>query len=432
MHRRFLFLWLPLLAAACTRSAAQGEFVLRVAVVGPLAPIHPLLDTTSTTLAHDLVFEQILTPDEQGVLTSRVAQRWERIDGQRYRVQLDPGRCFSDGSPVRAEDVIASLAARKLQAAVRGEWIEVDSSSSGLPVEAALLYTLVFKQTPQGFLGTGPFRLVEQTEARIALERVKRVRGRVSRVELVSFPTLRDLFIGVLGGKANAAFALDARQLYMLEDLPALKPVRSVSPHAVTVVFNTARLDAETRRRLRAGLPIDALAHVFNRDNRDGDEPVHRSWAWPSEQNLPPSRRLEILVPHFTQGLYAVALGVRRSLGKRGGEVVHLDIDGLRAREQAGDFDIAIRPILAWPEAVKALSWHSRGFFNWPHYSNPRVDAAFARGDFAAAAAELEADPPFVEVCRRERFGVVDARIKNPRLGWWGVLDTLPEWEIEE
>jgi hypothetical protein len=50
----------------------------------------------------------------------------------------------------------------------------------------------------------------------------------------------------------------------------------------------------------------------------------------------------------------------------------------------------------------------------------------------AAAKAELKADIAFIEICRRERIGVVDSRIKNPRMGWWGILDTLQDWEVDE
>jgi hypothetical protein len=60
------------------------------------------------------------------------------------------------------------------------------------------------------------------------------------------------------------------------------------------------------------------------------------------------------------------------------------------------------------------------------------VDAAFYRGDVEAARAEMERDPPFVLVCRRQRIGAVDARLKNATLGHWGLLDTLPDWEVSQ
>jgi hypothetical protein len=58
------------------------------------------------------------------------------------------------------------------------------------------------------------------------------------------------------------------------------------------------------------------------------------------------------------------------------------------------------------------------------------LDAAFDRGDIAAAAAEMEKDPPVIYICRRQHIAAVDARIRNATLGRWGLLDTLPAWEV--
>ena len=63
-------------------------------------------------------------------------------------------------------------------------------------------------------------------------------------------------------------------------------------------------------------------------------------------------------------------------------------------------------------------------------YSNPRVDAALEAGDLQAATKALEKDPPVDFICREERIAVVDARIKNAQLGPFGLLETLPEWEV--
>jgi hypothetical protein len=39
-------------------------------------------------------------------------------------------------------------------------------------------------------------------------------------------------------------------------------------------------------------------------------------------------------------------------------------------------------------------------------------------------------DPPLVLVCRRQRIAAVDARLENATLGSWGLLETLPDWEV--
>ncbi len=423
MRRSSLFLLL--VALACRRPAPPSDFVLRVAVVGPLAPLEPNVDSTSTTVAADLVMDALLAPDQQGTLTSKVLRRWERVDSRRYRIQIDPDARFSDGSPVRAEDVIASLAAKGLHGTVRGEWLEVEPETPGRLVEPELLYTAVFKRTATGFLGTGPFRFVEQTETRIALERRKPAPGRIRRVEILAFPTAREIFARVVRGDANAALGLDERQLELIDGIPTLKAFRGLAANAVTIAFNPRRLDAATRRRLVAALPMEEIAKAFS-------ERCPAAVRLPVERpDLPPGRRFEVLVASFGTSTDRAALALRRALGKRGGEITTVDFFKMEAGLKAGAFDIAIVPYVVWPQNLLPFSLQSDGPWNWTHYSNPRVDAAFARGDFAAAKAELEKDPPIIELCRRERIGVVDARIKNPRMGWFGVLDTLPDWEVE-
>ena len=39
--------------------------------------------------------------------------------------------------------------------------------------------------------------------------------------------------------------------------------------------------------------------------------------------------------------------------------------------------------------------------------------------------------PPVVLLCTPERIMVVDTRVKNPRIGPYGLLETLPDWEVQ-
>jgi hypothetical protein len=65
-------------------------------------------------------------------------------------------------------------------------------------------------------------------------------------------------------------------------------------------------------------------------------------------------------------------------------------------------------------------------------YSNARVDRALDDGDWAAAREALRDDPPGALICTRDRLAVVDARIKDPRLGPTDLLETLPDWEVAQ
>jgi hypothetical protein len=77
-----------------------------------------------------------------------------------------------------------------------------------------------------------------------------------------------------------------------------------------------------------------------------------------------------------------------------------------------------------------ALLWHSKTAFSARRYSNPRVDAALDAGDWARAQEELAEDPPVAFICLPERLAIVDARVRNARIGPYGFLETLPDWEV--
>ena len=65
-------------------------------------------------------------------------------------------------------------------------------------------------------------------------------------------------------------------------------------------------------------------------------------------------------------------------------------------------------------------------------YSNPALDSAIDAGDWAAAEAALHDDPPAAFICTRDQLAVVDARIRNPKLGPYDLLETLPDWEVTQ
>jgi hypothetical protein len=139
---------------------------------------------------------------------------------------------------------------------------------------------------------------------------------------------------------------------------------------------------------------------------------------------------VQIVAGTHDPGLARVALSLRRTLGSRGGEVSLEPPREALARQKRHDFDASIDAVLVWPPLVLGWYWRTGAAFNWADYSNPRLDAAFDRGDIAAAAAEMEKDPPVIYICRRQHIAAVDARIRNATLGRWGLLDTLPAWEV--
>jgi hypothetical protein len=413
-----LALWVSLLS--CSERAGREPLVLRIAVPGPLTRVDPRLAESNSALATDLVFQTVLHPDRDGRPRSHVARALERLGPTRFRIALDPAARFSDGSPVAFDDVARAVSLWDMTATREGEWIVLESPSGA--IEAKLFYSAVYREAGGEAIGTGPFRVVEQTPWKVDLERVRPVPGRIDRVQLVAFPSGRDTLARTLRGETNGVYGLTDRQVEFLEGVPSLKVTRTPGPQTRAVVFDHQTLSPDEIRALRAALPLGRIA------------PLACSRPELRNPNLPevagevrPGRPLTIAALVPDQATTLVGLALRRALGPRGGPIQRADPTAARGPAA----DITLRSMLVWPPVVLALSWATGSPGNTTGFSSAAVDAAFARGDVEAAAAEIDQTAPFVALCRAERIAAFDARIRNPTLGWWGVLDTLPEWEVE-
>jgi hypothetical protein len=406
--------------AACSRPATEDAFTLRIGVVGALAPLAHDTNTSATTFAQDLVFEPVLRPEGSG-FGSRVLARWERPSASRLRALVAEGLRFSDGSPVSPEDVVRAVSSVGLSARADGRWIDVESAPGGVPVEAGLLLATVFKRTAAGEIGTGAYRLVRQGAQGIVVERVTPQRGRIARVELVAFPTAREVFARALKREVNA-LTLDERQVELADGVPGLRIVRTRGPHALGVYLNPRRLDARARREIADALPIEAIEDMVQ---AKGCGPPSGRW---HAAALPRGRPLDVTVVAVESTTERAGLAIRRALGARGGNIIRVRPDeSWLARER---FVLAVDNAVVWPPIVGALYWKTNAPWNATGYSNPRYDAAVDAGDFDRAEAELQQDPPVMYLCRRERIAAVDARLRNATLGSWGFFDTLPDWEL--
>jgi len=420
--RRSLFAW-TLALAACPGPPPGRPFELRIAVAGSLAPLRPEVRSSFTTAVTDLVYEAPFRVGPQGELVPVLAERWERLGSSRFRLTMRSGVRFSDGSPLAIDDVIRSFVAAGLRVKEKGEWLEIEPASAGEPVEPLLLYAVVFRPGSEVPLGTGPYAVVEGDARHIVLRRVRPDPRRIARVEMVAYPSLRDAFARLLRSEVNAALGLEERQLELLEGMPQLRVVRSKGPQAVAVFMNAARLDRAARRQLVAALQAPEVAAAYGAGCRpEGEIPIERP--------LPPGRELAVLTSN-TEGDFArLALAVRRALGRRGGGLVLEDVARFEERRRRLDYDLAVAPLLVSPPGVLALYLETRGAWNWSGYSNPAFDRLAEAGKVAEAQAELDRDPPLVRICRRDRFIAVDSRIRNPTPSQWGLLETLPDWEV--
>jgi len=414
------------LLLACAPPQGRDSFVLRIALWGPLGQLRPT-DTEGAlaSIAASWIFDKIASVDDTGRLRPSFATAIERLPGSRYRIALGRQRTFSDGSPVTDEDVIRSLTGSGLRVEPSGEGdFLVEAHDPGLPPEALILNTLIYRKTNGQFLGSGPFFVASESEHELRLVRRNAQRDHVNEVRLIAYATSRDAFSHTLKGDANLIFDLEPRWREFFDGVPSLRVLKTAGRSTDALIFNSA-LSRQERLALAATLTAEPV-----RDQAYGDADCSESrTASPEQVPLPPGRPLEVLGWGPFERL---ALSARRGLGERGGEVTVAPPAEVLSRMKARRFDLVTARPLMWPPSTMSLIWRTGAPQNLSGYSNPALDKALDAGDWAAAEAALRADPPAAFVCTRDKLAVVDARIKNARLGPYEILETLPEWEVTQ
>ena len=410
--------------AGCSRPAETSAASFRIAAPGDLGPLGPLPLESYSAIAQDWVYEPLVRLEADGSTKPALASRMDRLDSKSMRAWIRPDAKFSDGSPVAAKDVIESLKSFNLTAYERDGAIVIESEAV-LP-ETVLVRASIYKPTGAGILGTGPFYVVEQDPSHILLRRTVRLPNRIDEVVIKSFATPREAFVRTLAGDADAYALIDPRQIEFFEGVPRFRVLRAPSTNAIAVGLSTKRLDRNTRLALTAALRGPELATMAY---PEGCSPMNLEPA--SFRPLPPGRPLRITaVLKVGSQIERMALAVQRVLGPRSGDIEDISSAEWGRRLATGDFDLLIELPIVWPPSDMAMLWHTNSSLISGSYSNPKVDAAIDSGDWVGAIRELMDDPPVAYICVPERLAIVDARMKNARIGPFGLFETLPDWEI--
>ncbi len=195
---------------------------LITALPNPVATLDPVAyETVEELEVAANLYETLLTAGGDGSLRPHLCESWEgSADGRTFRFLLRPGVCFSDGTPLRAEDVRASLErclrhqieplagvlARGRSGEPTGDahrGIEVGGEREvtlhlrqPLPILPTLLSsmrTAIVREVETAgrreLLGTGPFILATHDQERIRLERNPRPWSRAPRLDALEFRT---------------------------------------------------------------------------------------------------------------------------------------------------------------------------------------------------------------------------------------------------
>jgi len=428
---RFPLLACALTLAACERTAQTGPLKLRVAVVGDLDPLVPGDQRTWSVVAQDWVFEPLLGIGEGGALAGKLATSFQPRGGRGYLVRLRENARFSDGSPVGEADLSSSVASVDLSVKRDGDAFLIQTNQrGGTPIEVLLTRTSITKGGNKGrdALGTGPFVVAEHSARRMLLQRWQHVPGKVATVELLSSESNTDAFARTLAGEADVLPNVPPRMVEFFDGVPHLRVHQASGPQTVVIMMNPKRLDRGERRALAASL---AQSDVPGVASRDGCKPFeHLAGA---RVALAEGRQLTMVALLQDATAQHLGLALRRWLGIRGGLLQVLDAGPAeKVLTDPGDADLLIVRMLSMPQGVISEFVGTGGSKNFGGYSNPQVDAAIDEGDWARAKAALADDPPFVSICKPQRIAVVDARFKNARVGPYGFLETLPDWEATQ
>lgn len=105
---------------ACVQQIGANPSVLRVALTQPVDVAHaPVPRNASERLLFRQLYETLVTLDCNGAVVPQLAESWS-IQGNTWEFRLRANARFTDGSPVTAQDVVASWAARSLPRIVTG------------------------------------------------------------------------------------------------------------------------------------------------------------------------------------------------------------------------------------------------------------------------------------------------------------------------
>jgi peptide/nickel transport system substrate-binding protein len=281
---RLLGLGLLGLLLACRNDAPPPNGLLTLAVradVSGFFPNPPVTNESYTIHVNRNVLEGLVGIDGRLKLQPALAERWENPDDRTYLFDLRPDLRFSDGRPVTAGDVAASLNAARTRRFITRDYLQAVESVRAIgehrvEIKTRGPYLILLSKLPFGFVlpaeslaetpvpvvGTGPYRLEAWTPGReLRLARNPYYRGppaAFAQARFVVVPDVEERVARVRRGEAQIA---DDVPLERIESLAALPDVRVVRRSSLRVLFLCLRVDrtpfSDPRVREAVDLAID-------------------------------------------------------------------------------------------------------------------------------------------------------------------------------
>jgi peptide/nickel transport system substrate-binding protein len=238
--------------------------MLNVAVQGDITGLYPRLRNESYSFSVNAnVFEGLTSLSHDLAPQPALADAWENPDERTWLFHLRPGVRFSDGEPVRARDVVASLRYAMRAEATRTLLEPVESVESlserqlrirtHFPCPVLLSHLAFAYVLPESALsessdapapGTGPFKVELWHPGReLALARNLEFRGPLPDFERVRFVVTPDPALRLSALRAGRADIADNVPSAEIEGLRRSSTLRVVSRPGLRVLFLALRVD---------------------------------------------------------------------------------------------------------------------------------------------------------------------------------------------
>lgn len=427
-----------LLAAACLAAAvfaASGTAFatepLRVGATYITSGTDPAKGSNGWALVSHGVGENLFTVDKDGKLVPELAEKAERMGDLTWTVTLQPGRFFSDGTPVTAKALAAgfdnTFANNKAALATGGKltFEALDDRKLKVTTEkpAAFIAALfaewpliAYKPADAGAaVFTGPYKISGfKTDASIALEPNPHFNGSDKRspVNFRKFGDAQTLTLALESGELDLAFGLPSEVVGRLKNNPDLTIKSFPVGYQYLAFFNTARpmmADVKLRQALDLAFDRKELAAAINGgDAATGAYAAYFPFAgkqarptdltkaaalldeagWKKgssgmrEKGGKPLRLLIITYPQRPD-LVTMLPVVKAELAKIGIAVDTQVVENIQQVASAGDFDIALWAQHTAPSGDPAFFLNSMlrsgASLNYAKYASPEFDAILDR-----------------------------------------------------
>lgn len=280
--------------AAATGSAGTGDDTLTV--VGPFE-VHTLDPATAGGLFSRLeVAETLVDADDDGTLQPGLATDWSATDdGLRWTFALREGATFHDGTPVRAEAVVASLEAARTKEgtplteapldslAADGNAVAVTLTEPFGPLPAVLAHTSTQVLAPTSFgedgttvervVGSGPYAVdVVEAPSRVRTSVSEHWDGDAPAVAAVQYEAVGRAETRALmaeSGQADVTFGMDPTSLQRLDGAEGIAITSVTLPRTIQLTLNAGHPvlgDVRVREALSLALDREAMATAILRD----------------------------------------------------------------------------------------------------------------------------------------------------------------------